>query len=121
MQEVQKEILQYTDRTGPITHAELTMILNNVNSRIRYNGYSPKEILFRRNAIDNKPINIQDDDLTQKQTKLRQSSSQSTRKLRSKTHSLTPPQAFKIGDLVLLRNVKDKNNPRELHIIEDKE
>ena len=121
VQEVQKEILQYTDRTGPITHAELTMILNNVNSRIRYNGYSPKEILFRRNAIDNKPINIQDDDLTQKQTKLRQSSSQSTRKLRSKTHSLTPPQAFKIGDLVLLRNVKDKNNPRELHIIEDKE
>ena len=66
MQEVQKEILRYTDRTGPITHAELTMILNNVNSRIRYNGYSPKEILFRRNAVDNKPIDIQDDNLKKK-------------------------------------------------------
>ena len=45
----------------------------------------------------------------------------SSLKNKSKTHSITPTQEFNTGDLVFLRDGHNKNNPRELHIIEDQE
>ena len=45
--EILKEKLSHTNRVGPITSVDLAMILRNVNSRVRYNGLTPKEILFR--------------------------------------------------------------------------
>ena len=121
VQEVQKEILRHTNKTGPITQTELTIVLNNINTRIRYNGYTPKEILFRRNTVNNQPIDVQDGKITHKQAQQRLSSSKSTFKAKRKSHSETPSQTFNTGDLILLRNAKDKNNPRELYIVEDRE
>ena len=121
IQEVQKEILRLTKRTGPISPTELLLVLNNINSRIRYNGFTPKEILFRRDTLQNKPMDIHEEDITQQQMKQRHESAKSNEKFKSKSHSKTPKFLFKIGDLVFLRSGKDKNTPRELYIIEDKD
>ena len=120
-QELQKEILRLTGRDGIISTLDLMLVLRNINARIRQNGYTPKEILFRRNLITNEPISVDDDLLIQKQQTNRKSSSKSSRKTKSKTHSPTPNQTFKVGDLVFLRGGKTKNTPRELHIVESKD
>ena len=117
-QELQKEILRLTNKAGPITPMELMLVLRNVNSRIRFNGYTPKEILFRRNFLTNEPITIQDKDNRQKQLENRQESSKSSRKHKMKTRSQTPQQEFTVGNLVFLRNGRSKNTPRDLFIIE---
>ena len=53
VQEVQKEILQLKPSSGPITLLDLILVLRNINSRIRHNSLTPKEILFRRNVLSN--------------------------------------------------------------------
>ena len=95
------------------------MVLRNINSRIRYNGLSSKEILFRRNNLTNEPIQIDDDQIRTKQSVNREASSKASQKSKSRTQVKTGQQLFNIGDRVLLRNTCNKNNPRETYIVED--
>ena len=120
-QEILKEILRHTNDSGPVSQTQLTMILKNVNSRVRSNGLTPKEILLRREYTNNKPIDVNDDFLSRKQLENRKLSAESSRKNKAKNHSPSPAQSFSIGDLVFLREVHNKNSPRELYIIEDRE
>ena len=119
--ELLKEILRYSKSPGPVTSQDLAIIVRNYNSRIRYHSYSSKEIIFRRNIADNKPLDIHDDEIAEKQQQNRKSSSKSSSKNKSKHSSPTPEQKFNIGDLVLVRNEMSKISPRKLHIIEGKE
>ena len=120
-QEVLKEILRHTNSPGPISQTDLTLILKNINSRIRINGYTAKEILLRRDFANNSPIDVNDTTLKVDKLRNREYSSRSSLKNKLKTHSRTPPQKFNTGDLVFLRDSHNKNNPRDLHIIEDQE
>ena len=117
--EVLKEILRLTNKPGAISQTELNMVLRNVNSRIRYNKLSPKEILFRRDALTNAPLNVDDDSIAQKQALNRSKSSIQSQTTKLGSHKATEEQLFQVGDLVFLRESLDKNNPRELFIIED--
>ena len=118
-QELQKEILKITGKNGPVTNLQLATAVRNINSRIRYNGLSSKEVMFRRNLLDNQPIHVDDSVILDKMSVNRHQSSQSSMKSKAKTHSLTPNQQFAIGDLVFIREGKNKNSPRELYIVED--
>jgi len=102
VKEVQKEILRLKNTTGPITEIDLAIVTKNVNSRIRYNGLTPKEILYRRNALTNLPIEVNDEEIIKKQSTNRQKSSQALFKHKGKSKNPTPEQTFKLGDLVLL-------------------
>ena len=104
VKEFQKEILRFKGSPGPITDTDLTLITKNINTRIRYNSLTPKEILFRRDNLTNSPILIDDKKIIQQQTSHRFSSSQASMKHKSKFQKLTPPQAFNVGDLVMLTN-----------------
>ena len=118
VKEVQKEILRLKNTIGPITEIELAIVTKNVNSRIRYNGLTPKEILYRRNTLTNLPIEVNDEEIIKKQLTNRQKSSQASFKHKGKSKKPTPEQTFKLGDLVLLRDHKSKNSPRSLYIVD---
>ena len=120
-QEIQKEILKLTNRTGPITDIELAQVLRNMNSRIRFHGYTAKEVLYRRNLLDNNPIQVKDESINKSIQQNREKSSKSSRTTKLKTHAPTPQQTFFVGDLVFVRGSRNKNNPREMYIIEDTE
>ena len=100
---------------------DLSLVLRNINSRIRYNGLSSKEMLLQRDMLTNNTINIDDKLLIQKQAQNKAKSSLYSQKLKLRTLSKTEEQNFEIGQLVFLRNAVDKNNPRELYMIEDTE
>ena len=97
------------------------MILRNINSRIRHTGYTEKEVFFRRDLLNNTPLQVTDETISEKIKENRQQSSITSPKKEPKTKTITPPQNLNIGSLVFLRNGKTKNNPRELYIVEDKE
>ena len=65
-QEFQREILKFTGRTGPICDLELSMILRNINSRIRHTGYTAKEVFFRRDLLNNTPLQVTDETISEK-------------------------------------------------------
>ena len=121
IKEVQKEILRLKNKPGPISDTDLCLILRNINSRIRYNGFSSREILFRRNALTNKPIDIDDHLITSKQAVNRSKSSLHAKTSKLRSHEKIMQPKFNIGDLVFLRHKLDKGNPRELYIIEGQE
>ena len=118
-QELQKEILKITGKSGPVTDIQLATAVRNMNSRIRYNGLTAKEIMFRRNLLDNKPIPVDDSIIMDKMKHNRSQSSKSSMKNKSKTHVPTHDQNFAIGNLVFLREGKTKNSPRDVYIVED--
>ena len=117
--ELQKEVLKLTGSSGKITELQLIMVLRNMNNRIRYNGHTSKEIIYRRDILNNKPIPINDDKLRMNMENNRSLSSQASQQSKSKTHQPTPTQSFNIGDLVFIRDGKSKNSPRDTYIIED--
>ena len=119
IREVQKEILRHTNRSGPITTMDLQLVLRNINSRIRYNNLTPKEILFRRDTMTNEPRDINDTEVSSQQLANKLKSSEYSQKSKRRFKTYTSHQDFSIGDLVLLRDYKSKNMPRELFIIED--
>ena len=119
--EVQKEILRYKKSKGPITPIDLQVILKNINSRIRSNGFSPMEIMFQRDMISNDHLQVDESRILDNLQATRQSSSKSSLKYREKFHKRTPHQSFTKGDLVYLRGGLMKNNPRDMYIVEDLE
>ena len=118
VKEFQKEILRFKGSPGPITDTDLTLINKNMNNRISYNSLTPKEILFRRDNLTNSPILIDNKKIIQQPTSHRHSSSKASMKHKSKFQKLTPPQAFNLGDLVMLGNQISKTSPLPSYIVE---
>ena len=104
VKEMQKEILRFKQRSGPITDTDLLVILKNINSRVRFNNLTPKEILFRRNTLTNQALQVNDEDVINKQSGNREKASESSIKFKSKYRKKSPIQHFKVGDLVMLRS-----------------
>ena len=118
IKEVEKEILRLKPSPGPISETDLQLVLRNVNSRIRIHGLSPKEVLFRRNMLTNSALEVNDDIIVDKLAESRSSSRTHNKKYKMKSHKLSPVQNFEVGDLVYIRNSLDKNNPREVYVVE---
>ena len=77
--------------------------------------------MFRRNALTNNPIDIDDHMITSKQAVNRSKSSLHAKTSKLRSHEKIMQPKFNIGDLVFLRHKLDKGNPRELYIIEGQE
>ena len=114
IKEFRKERLRLNPRGGPISEQDRIIITSNLNSRIRNRGYSSKEMLLRREISSNKPISIQDSELSDHQFNLR------SRK--NDEHNLQVPlnpPSFSIGDLVYIRSDLSKLRGREEYIVLD--
>ena len=118
MQEIQKEILRLKPLTSQITPIDLSIVLKNVNARVRYNNLTPKEVLFRRNILFNEPEDISDVVIAEKQEKNKITNSKSSKKFKAKFKHQTPCQSFAVGDLVMLREGRSKTQPRVTYIVE---
>ena len=119
VKEVLKEILRYTTSKRPITTTELHIVLKNVNSRIRSNGLSPTEMMFKRDMLSNENIQVNEEDVKKDKEINRKKGHITSQKSKARYKVKTPQQSFEIGQLVFLRNAMDKNTPRELFIIEE--
>ena len=116
--ELEKEILRLKQSRGKISPTDLSLVLKNINNRIRYHGLSSREIMFRRNMINNEEKNVRDTEVANKQHSNRVKESEYSEKHKMKSKKKTKQADFKAGDLVYLRAGRDKNNLRDLYSVE---
>ena len=119
--EIEKEILRLKEKRGKISNTDLTLVIKNVNNRIRYHGLSSREIAFRRQLIDNSEKNVIDEEIAEKQLNNKIKESRHSEKFKSKSKKRSGKTKFNVGDLVFLKAGRDKNNLRETYSVEQTE
>ena len=112
IKEFRKERLKINPRGGSISETELILITNNMNLRIRNRGFSAKEMFLRRDLINNKPVSIQDSDLSENQSKLRNQTN-----TKHNMNVQDTDEKFNVGDRVFLKRDLSKLHAREEFII----
>ena len=117
--EVEKEILRIWPNGKFMNNIDMAMVMKNVNSRIRYNGHAPKEILLRRDLISHQEKSIVDNEVITSQAENRAANSQHQSKHLEKTRKKSPAQTFQVGQLVFVRSLLTKSKARELYIVEE--
>ena len=117
VQEVQSEILRTTDHGGAITDSTLNDAINTLNSRIRTDGLSAREIFFQRDQYTNAQIPI--DDMNFIQTKHNRAVKNNISSELSKSGGRGPRfnQPITVGDLIYLISDRSKNSPRDRYLV----
>jgi hypothetical protein len=117
VQEVQSEILRTTSHGGAITASTLNDAINSLNSRIRTDGLSSREIFFQRDQYTNAQIPI--DDMNIIQTKHNRAVKNNLSSELSKSGGRGPRinQSITVGDLVYLISDRSKNSPRDRYLV----
>ena len=119
--EIEKEILRLKEKRGKISSTDLTLVIKNINNRVRYHGLSSREIVFRRQLIDNSEKNVIDEEIAKKQLDNKIKESKYSEKFKSKSRKRSGKTKFNVGDLVFLKAGRDKNNLRETYSVEQTE
>ena len=110
VKECHKEINKAGYGDSQLDEFQLSLVLKNINSRIRNRGLSAKEMCFMRDQATNKNIQHKDCELTllQKQN-------------RERSHNKTEPVTVKYesGETVMIKDQISKLKPREKFVIVD--
>ena len=117
VQELQAEILRITETGGPISPATLNEAVSSLNSRLRTDGLSAREIIFQRDQYTNKQIPV--DDMNIILAKHKRSIENHPASARSKAGGREPRnrQPVSVGDLVYLYADRNKNAPRDRYLV----
>ena len=117
VQEMEEVLQRMDNHNEAINECSLSLATSRLNSKIRTNGLSAREIMTQRDQFSNNPIPINDKDIIlEKHAKAIKDHEYSER---SKSHSNPPIQSPKvnIGDLVHLYCDKNKHHPRERYLV----
>ena len=118
VQEFEEELLRINPSGKAVSFSELSVAVNTINSRIRNRGLSAKEILFRRDQITGESLNVDDNHLSNQQEEYRHRNHAASALSKIKGHPMNlPTKSIHVGDLVYIKNEKDKFKARERYIV----
>ena len=118
IRELEKEILRFKSNGGPLTKLELVQVTSILNSRIRHHGKTAKEVCLRREGKENGIIDISDHDVAGKVEDKRKENHVAMHNHHLKRgRKETKSAEYKVGDLVLVRDMLSKHSPREVHTV----
>ena len=117
IQELEEEILKHEPSGTALTPIQLQIIVDTQNSRIRNRGLSAKEIIFKRDQFTDKPIQIEDSELSKQQSNIQDKNHipSARSKARGNSEALEAPVVE--GDLVYIKKERNKNKIRDRYII----
>ena len=117
IQELEHEILRVTNTPGPVTPLILSKVTSSLNSRIRTDGLSAREIFFQRDQFTNDQIPLSDRDLIMAKHKRSIDNHHHSELSKSGGASVLPEADVSVGDLVYLYSDRDKNVPRNRYLV----
>ena len=117
VQEVQSEILRFTGQSGPISASTLNDAINNLNSRIRTDGLSAREIFYQRDQYTNAQIPIEDMNIIQSKHDRAVNNNFSSELSKSGGRGPRTVQTIVVGDLIYLISDRSKNSPRDRYLV----
>lgn len=111
--ELNTELKKIVKEETPINEATLSSAINIINNKLRRNGkLSAADIIFSRDRLSNKNLQLDDKKLADNQLQTRNNS--------HKTPSLTLKPDIKPGDIVMLTENPKKHHIRETLLVTDK-
>ena len=119
IRELGSEILRIQPEGGAISEAQLAVIINQLNSRIRGRGLSSWEILNQRDQFTGEQIDIDDLALSEQQSQQRVANQEYS--ARHKARGKPPANEAQItkGSLVYIKSEGDKTQARNRYIVVD--
>ena len=116
-QELELEILKIDPIGKAISATTLTQAVSVLNSRIRHNGLSSKEMFFRRDQISGEQLQFPDSVLMESQMSARQKNHPVSAK--SKARGGTKPKVadISVGSVVFIKNEGSKFKSRESYVV----
>ena len=121
IQELELEILKQEPGGGPVTHRTLALTTASLNSRIRSNGLSAREVWTQRDQFTGDQIPLSDQKLILEQESRRKSNHPFSEKSKAPVSSLPIPTAVEIGDLVYVHTDRDKTCARDRYLVVSKD
>ena len=116
IQELEQELLR-SESDKPLTQLTLDTALHTLNSRIRYQGLSAKEIILQRDQQSGSFLNINDTKLSHSQEQRGQQNHPHSSKSKARGGKPALPAKADIGDLVFIKQEGTKTKSREQYII----
>ena len=120
-QELEAELLKVDPTGNPVSAVTLLQAVCALNSRIRSNGLSSKEMITRRDQISGKHLNFKDQLLSDKQHETKAKNHSSSAKSKARGAPLAPPATASPGSLVYLKDEGNKFQPRDPYLVIKKE
>ena len=112
IQELQQELLRIIPHDGLINNTNLALAVKRLNSKIRRQGsLSADEIMFSRDRIAGKNLNLNDTQLAQDQLTTRRKNNKENSQTAKKEDNLKP------GDIIHQKEHKNKNKVRETYLV----
>jgi len=117
IEELGLEFLHQSPEGGPVSRESLALATASMNARICCDGVSAREIWTQQDQITGDQLLLNDRQLIVEQYKARLANHPASAK--SKAHGVKPATCpnIKVGDLVFLRNDKDKTKDHDKYIV----
>ena len=108
IRELSSEILRLHPEGGPISTAQLAVVVNQLNARIRNRGLSAWEILNQRNQYTGEQLNIDDLQLSEQQNQIRVANQAASAQHKARSRQAAEKALVQEGSLVYIKTDKDK-------------
>lgn len=116
-QELELEILKVDSSGKAITAATLSKAIHFLNTRIRSNGLSAKEMFFRRDQLSGQQLSFDDHFLGSKQSEIRAKNHITSSKSKGKGGVRATVPDVTVGSLVYIKHEGSKFSPRESYVV----
>ena len=117
IQELEQELLKLTNSSSAVSSACLVQAVCNLNSRIRHNNLSAKEMFLGRDQVDGRRLHFSDQLLTSKQNTNRLKNHLPSAKSKARGGPAAKTSNMSVGSLVFIKHEGNKFNPRESYVI----
>ena len=116
-QELELEILKIEPSGGPISALTLTKAVCTLNTRIRHNGLSSREMYFRRDQISGEQLDFSDSLLRDSQLTTREKNHLPSARCKACGASKATTPAISVGSVVFVKQEGTKFKSRESYIV----
>lgn len=117
IQELEHEILRVIKSPGPLSALTLHNATTCLNSRIRTDGLSAREILFQRDQFTNSQIPVNDRSIITAKHERAVYNHRYSEKAKAGHRAAHPEADVRVGDLVYVYSDRDKNIPRSRYLV----
>ena len=117
IQDVESEIVRMSPNGGKISAGTLALAISAVNSRIRSNGLSSREVLFKRDIFTNENLNFHDDNISKFKHEKRLQNHPSSELSKSGGKPPAERIVLSVGDIVHVKSDGTKHKAREFYLV----